>query len=93
MPHVDEEEARRRADLILQLQAPIMDDFCQSFVGKTIRVLCESYDEELQRMTGRCYADSPEIDGQVLVDGGLEGEIVDVRITYAEDGMLYGEEV
>ena len=93
MPHVDEEEARRRADLILQLQAPIMDDFCQSFVGKTIRVLCESYDEELQRMTGRCYADSPEIDGQVLVDGGREGEIVDVRITYAEDGMLYGEEV
>jgi len=93
MPHVDEEEARRRADLILQLQAPIMDDFCQSFVGKTIRVLCESYDEELQRMTGRCYADSPEIDGQVLVDGGQEGEIVDVRITYAEDGMLYGEEV
>ena len=93
MPHVDEEEARRRADLILQLQAPIMDDFCQSFVGKSIRVLCESYDEELQRMTGRCYADSPEIDGQVLVDGGLAGEIVDVRITYAEDGMLYGEEV
>ena len=93
MPHVDEEEAQRRADLILQLQAPIMDDFCQSFVGKTIRVLCEAYDEELQRMTGRCYADSPEIDGQVLVDGGQEGEIVDVRITYAEDGMLYGEEV
>ena len=93
MPHVDEEEAQRRAYLILELQAPIMDDFCQSFVGKTIRVLCESYDEELQRMSGRCYADSPEIDGQVLVDGGQEGEIVDVRITYAEDGILYGEEI
>ena len=93
MAHVDEEEAQRRAELIMDLQGPIMDDFCQSFVGKTIRVLCESYDEDARRMIGRCYADSPDIDGQVLFDGGREGEIVDVRITYAEDGILYGEEV
>ena len=39
MEHVDEEEAQRRADLIMELQAPIMDEFCQGFCGKTIRVL------------------------------------------------------
>ncbi|MEI3061642.1 MAG: hypothetical protein V8S72_01240 [Oscillospiraceae bacterium] len=50
---MDEDEARRRADLIMQLQAPIMDDFCQSFVGKTIRVLCVGYDEELGRSMRR----------------------------------------
>ena len=94
MDHVDAEEAQRRADLIMELQAPIMDAFCQSFVGKTIRVLCEGYDEDVQRMVGRCYADSPDIDGQVLFDGSCrEGDMVDVRITAADDGILYGEEV
>ena len=93
MPHVDAEEAQRRADLILQLQAPIMDDFCQSFVGKSLRVLAEGYDEEARLWYGRCYADSPDIDGQVFFDGACrEGDMIDVRITSAEDGILYGEE-
>ena len=93
MAHVDEEEARRRADLILQLQAPIMDDFCQSFVGRTIRVLVTDYDEEEQCWVGRSYADSPDIDGEVRFDGACrEGDMVTVRVTAAEDGVLYGEE-
>ena len=94
MPHVDQEEAERRASLIMALQAPIMDDFCRGFVGKTIPVLCEGYDEEQQLFYGRSYADSPEIDGQVLFDGsGGEGDFVQVHIRAAEDGILYGEEV
>ncbi len=94
MEHVDFEEAQRRADLLMELQAPIMEDFCQSFLGKTIPVLYEYYDEEEQYMVGRSYADSPDIDGQVLFSGCCkEGEIVNVRITATEDGLLYGEEV
>ena len=93
MPHVDEEEARRRADLILQLQAPIMDEFCQSFVDRTIEVLVTDYDEEEQCWVGRSYADSPDIDGEVRFDGACrEGDMVRVRITAAEDGVLFGEE-
>ena len=93
MSHVDEEEAQRRADLILELQAPIMDAFCQSFVGKTIPVLVTDYDEEEQCWIGRSYADSPDIDGEVHFDGASrEGDMALVRITAAEDGILYGEE-
>ncbi len=93
MLHCDEEEARRRADLILQLQAPIMDAFCQSFVGKTIEVLVTDYDEDEQCWVGRSYADSPDIDGEVRFDGACrEGDMVKVAITGAEDGILYGEE-
>ncbi len=93
MAHVDSEEAQRRADLIMQLQAPIMDEFCQSFVGKTIRVLVTDYDEESQQWVGRCYADSPDIDGEVYFEGtAREGEFSEVLITAAEDGILYGEE-
>ena len=91
MEHVDFEEAQRRADLILELQAPIMDDFCQSFVGRSIEVLCEGYDEENGLFYGRSYADSPDIDGQVLFDGPCpEGEICSVMIDSTEDGLLYG---
>ena len=91
MEHVDFEEAQRRADLIMQLQAPIMDDFCESFVGKVVTVLVESYDNESELYAGRCYADSPDIDGQVLFEGRCtEGEMVQVEIEETDDGLLFG---
>ena len=94
MEHVDEEEAQRRADLIMELQAPIMDEFCQGFCGKTIRVLCEGCDEEAGMLYGRSYADSPDIDGQVFFKGSCrDGDMTNVRILEAEDGILYGEEI
>lgn len=93
MAHVDAEEAQRRADLIMELQAPIMDDFCQRFVGKPLTVLTEYYDEDDQHWVGRCYADSPDIDGEVRFTGfAHEGDMTRVLITAAEDGILYGEE-
>ena len=93
MAHCDEDEAQRRADLILQLQQPIMDAFCEGFVGQTLRVLVDHYDEDEQRWVGRCYADSPDIDGEVHFEGyAREGEFAQVRITGTEDGILYGEE-
>ncbi len=91
MEHADFEEAQRRADLILELQAPIMEDFCQSFVGKTIDVLCEGFDEESGLFYGRSYADSPDIDGQVYYSGDArEGEFQSVCIESTEDGLLFG---
>lgn len=95
MEHVDFETAQRRAELIMQLQSDIMEEFCRSQVGKTLRVLCEGYDEELKMFFGRSYADSPDIDGLVFFDGaGCEGNIVDVKITAITDEcFLIGEEV
>ena len=95
MEHVDFETAQRRAELIMQLQSEIMEEFCRSQVGKTLRVLCEGYDEEQKMFFGRSYADSPDIDGLVFFDGaGCEGNIVDVKITAITDEcFLVGEEV
>lgn len=95
MEHVDFETAHRRAELIMQLQSEIMEEFCRSQVGKTLRVLCEGYDEEQKMFFGRSYADSPDIDGLVFFDGaGCEGNIVDVKITAITDEcFLIGEEV
>lgn len=95
MEHVDFETAQRRAELIMQLQSDIMEEFCRSQVGKTLRVLCEGYDEEQKMFFGRSYADSPDIDGLVFFDGAsCEGNIVDVKITAITDEFfLIGEEV
>ena len=94
MEYVDSEEARRRADLIMRLQAPFMDEFCESFIGKTIKVLCEGLDEESGMYYGRSYADSPDIDGMVWFDGDCEpGAFAEVEINETEDGYLYGTAV
>ena len=94
MEHVDEETAQRRAELLMELQAPIMDEFLQGLVGQTLTVLYLYRDEESGLCVGRSYADSPDIDGLVFFEGDCaEGDMVPVRITDAEDGFLYGEEV
>ena len=95
MPHVDAEEAQRRADLIMEIQAGVMDEFNASLIGKALEVLCLDYDKDSQMWVGRSCYDSPDIDGLVFFDGeGGEGNIVYVNITaVADDGNLIGEEV
>ena len=94
MPHPDPLTAQRRAELIMQLQAQIMDEFCQSRIGQTLRVLCQDYDEDSGLLVGRSWADSPDIDGLVFFEGVCPpGEMAEVLIDAAEDGFLYGKEV
>jgi ribosomal protein S12 methylthiotransferase len=91
---VDREIAERRAELVMELQSAIMDEFNASRVGQTLEVLCEGYDGELEYWYGRSFADSPDIDGRVYFTGGGQlGEFVQVRITDIFDGDLLGESV
>ncbi|MGI6014555.1 MAG: 30S ribosomal protein S12 methylthiotransferase RimO [Oscillospiraceae bacterium] len=90
----DEEVAQRRAELIMELQAEIMDDYNDSRVGQTLCVLCEGYDEDAACLYGRTYADSPDIDGKVFFDGEAQhGDFVNILITGVMDGDLIGEMV
>ena len=94
MEHPDPLTAQRRAELVMELQARIMDEFCESRIGKTLRVLCQDYDEESGLLVGRSWADSPDIDGLVFFEGSCSpGEMAEVLIDAAEDGFLYGKEV
>ena len=93
MDRCDEEEAQRRADLILDLQAQIMDDYNERCIGKTMKVLCEAKAKS-GLCSGRTYADSPEIDGTVYFTGNAEpGTFAMVKITEVDDGELYGEQI
>jgi ribosomal protein S12 methylthiotransferase len=74
-----------RFETLMELQQGISMQINQSFVGKTLDVLTEGFDNSIT--VGRSYRDAPEIDGMVLIEGEPEiGQIVPVRIT---GGMAY----
>ena len=93
MEFVDNEIAVKRAETIEMIQSSIMDDWCESFIGKTLEVLVDGYDEELEQFYGRTYADSPDIDGRVWIasDEPLrEGDFITVTIDGCIEGDLSG---
>ena len=93
MEFVDAEIARNRAEMIETIQSRIMDDYNASFVGKTLEVLVDGYDEENEQFYGRTYADSPDIDGRVWIaseEALVEGNFVWVTIDGVIDGDLSG---
>ena len=86
--------AERRVELLVVLQSRVMDAWNERRLGETLEVLCEGFDPEMGCYAGRCYADSPDVDGKVFFTaGGLvdAGSFVPVRITGASDGDLTGE--
>ena len=89
---VDEDTAVRRAELIMEMQERVMDDYYESRIGETLRVLCIGSDGAY--LTGRSYADSPDVDGTVYFEGTCEvGDFAEVRITGLMDGELVGEQI
>lgn len=82
---IDEEVKEKRAEIIMEQQMSIMENYCQSLVGKTIEVVCEGYDRYAECYFGRSMADSPDVDGKVFfkADGEKKpqiGEFVNVCI-------------
>ena len=93
MEYVDNEIAVQRAQMIETIQSRIMDEYNESMIGKTIRVLVDGFDDDFEQFFGRTFADSPEIDGRVWIasDEALnEGEFVTVCIDSVIDGDLSG---
>jgi len=93
MEFVDNEIAQKRAEIVEMIQSGIMDDYNASFIGKTMEILVDGYDEELEQFYGRTYADSPDIDGRVWLASEeplREGTFVTVHIDGCIDGDLSG---
>ena len=93
MEFVDNEIALKRAETIEMIQSAIMDDWCESMIGKTLEVLVDGFDEEVEQFYGRSYADSPDIDGRVWIatdEPIREGDFVKVMIEGCVEGDLSG---
>ena len=94
MERVDTEEAERRAELVVDIQSRIMDEWNEEMQGEVLEVLCEGFDGQSMSYVGRSWAESPDIDGKIYFSADTEvhaGTFVQVRITGAMDGELTGE--
>jgi len=88
IPH---EEKRRRADVVMKLQAEISASLNQQKVGKTFRTIVDR--KEGEYYVGRTEYDSPEVDGEVLIKTASPltvGEFYSVKITATDEFDLYG---
>lgn len=63
---IDEEVREKRAEIIMEQQMAVMEEYCQSLLGKTVEVVCEGYDRYAECYFGRSGADSPDVDGKVF---------------------------
>lgn len=83
-PQIPEEVKERRAEIIMENQQDIMEEFCQKLEGKTIDVLVEGFDQYAECFFGRSPWDAPEVDGSVFFTTAgrrpAAGEFVKVKI-------------
>lgn len=87
---VSDEEKRRRADEIMEIQQDISFDLNTQKVGKTFKVLIDR--KEGQFWIARTEFDSPEVDNEVLITSEKElktGMFVPVTITECTEFDLY----
>lgn len=79
---------------LMALQGPIAAKKNQQEIGKIVDVLIEQEHPESGKLIGRSGRFSPEVDGQIYVDGAAKlGTIVPVAIQGADTYDLYGEVV
>lgn len=89
----DEVKEERRAE-IMELQQEIAFDKSEQMKGRTLEVMIEGKVADENAYVGRTYMDSPNVDGMIFVNTGLElmsGDFVRVRVTGALEYDLIGE--
>lgn len=94
--HVPDEVKEERWNRFMAAQAEISAEKLQEKVGRTLDVLVDEAMDEDGFATARSYADAPEIDGLVHVEGpGTEslkpGDMARVTIREADEYDLYAE--
>ena len=92
---IDEDVKKRRAEIITEQEALIMDKWCESMIGREIEVLTDGFDRYADCFFGRSAFDAPEVDPCVFFTVAdrkpRSGEIIRVRVTDHIDCDLVGE--
>ncbi|MCA1928827.1 MAG: TRAM domain-containing protein, partial [Pararheinheimera sp.] len=88
---IAEEIKEERYHRFMETQQRISAARLQSKIGRTIKVLIDEVDDE--GAIGRSFADAPEIDGAVYLNGETSlkpGDLVDVVVEEADEYDLWG---
>lgn len=92
--HVPDDIKQERYDRFMQLQQAISTERLKQKVGQTLQVLIDEVDDE--GAIGRSFADAPEIDGNVYLNGEQSlkpGDLVTVLIEHSDEYDLWGTKV
>ena len=92
--HVPEDIQQQRWERFMETQQAISAAKLQARIGQQMEVLIDEVDSK--GAVGRCYADAPEIDGKVYLEGFTDtfpGDALLVKITGADDYDLWAEPV
>ncbi|ARN73237.1 30S ribosomal protein S12 methylthiotransferase RimO [Oceanicoccus sagamiensis] len=92
--HVPEDIQQDRWERFMATQQRISAQRLQQRIGQEMEILIDEVDE--QGATGRCYADAPEIDGKVYLEGFTDtfpGDALLATITGADEYDLWAEPV
>ncbi len=91
--NIPDEVKQQRLQKLMDVQEEIAAEVASSEIGKTLRVIIDEYDPDMERWIGRSEFDSPEVDCNVFVESDNEleiGCIYDTEITDSEGFDLYG---
>jgi ribosomal protein S12 methylthiotransferase len=80
----------------MEQQERIHNECNEAFLGQTLKVICEGYDQVSESFFGRSYADAYDIDGKIFFSASKnvrEGQFVNVLITEVMDYDLVGKVV
>ncbi|HBL77926.1 MAG: ribosomal protein S12 methylthiotransferase RimO [Bacteroidetes bacterium GWF2_42_66] len=91
---IPQEIKDQRADELMAIQQEISASLNQKYIGKTLQALIDR--KEGDYFVGRTEYDSPEVDGEVLINKASKlkvGEFYPVKITGADEFDLFGETI
>ncbi len=91
--HILKKIKDKRVKELYKIQSEISYENLQSYVGKTVQVICDGIDYDKQSFYGRAYFNAPDIDGRVYFDydGDInQGETYSVLIEETDEYDLYG---
>jgi ribosomal protein S12 methylthiotransferase len=90
--HVSEEIKEERFIRFMEKQQQISTNKLKQRIGSKMQVLVDEVDEE--GAIARTFADAPEIDGMVYLNGETDvnpGDLLDVTITHSDEYDLWAE--
>lgn len=81
---LDEDVKNRRAEIIMEQQQIIMEEYAERLIDKEVEVVVEGFDKYAECYFGRSAGDCPEVDGNIFFTAKnikpQEGSFVKVRI-------------
>ena len=92
--HLKESVKTARLKKLYSAQKRIVKENNKSFLGKTLKVMAEGFDESQLVYYGRAYFNVPDIDGKVYFFSSEEvvyGDYIPVKINKVTGYDLYGE--